>query len=96
MTDMHLTADEEYVIRRTLSHHLPMVCRHHGTDWAPPCESCRTPRLAQEAWRAFTAARDRRDDLDAERRVALHRLAGELRATAARAIPEPTEGQNRG
>jgi hypothetical protein len=72
MSDLTLTATEERAVRQALMD-LPKVCRYHGSDFeflgtgvegAPRCESCRIPWRAQQAWRAYTAAIDRRDDRD--------------------------------
>lgn len=69
MTDLLLTGAEERAIRHALID-LPKVCRFHGDDLEksgmshgfPRCESCRIPWRAREAWTAYKAAIDRRDD----------------------------------
>jgi 2-hydroxychromene-2-carboxylate isomerase len=86
MIDLTLTANEERAVRQALTD-LPKVCRYHGDDLdrtgmrygVPNCKSCRIPWRAREAWKAYTAALDRRDDAQQVRVESVRRLAGELR-----------------
>lgn len=97
MIDLTLSRDEERAVRQALMD-LPKVCRYHGSDFekagtwqgVPRCECCRVPWRAQEAWRAYTAALDRRDDAQQARVEAVHTLADELRGVEERAAEATT------